>query len=93
MAKKEAAKAELMVVNTAYFLTEANLVPDPITSGRELVIVDEADVLESELMNFATFEVSETVCDPVDVLFDGRDHVGADRRAARAGDGEEVRKP
>jgi len=59
MAKKEAAKAELMVVNTAYFLTEANLVPDPITSGRELVIVDEADVLESELMNFATFEVSE----------------------------------
>ena len=34
--------------------------------------------------------VGKTLCNPVDVLLDRHRHVGQDRRAARAGDGEQV---
>ena len=37
-------------------------------------------------------QVGEAVGDPVHVLLDGHDHVAEHRRAARAGDGEEVRE-
>lgn len=50
-AKLEALAAPLAVANTAYFLSEANLVGR--MSGRyRLVVVDEADTLESILMGF-----------------------------------------
>lgn len=48
VAKKEALAADIAVLNTAYFLTECNG-PGKF-SGSELVIVDEADLLENELM-------------------------------------------
>lgn len=48
MARDAAAHARLAVLNTAYFLTEAN--GPGRFSGRELVVVDEADRLEEELM-------------------------------------------
>lgn len=57
MAKSEALRSRLAVLNTSYLLTEGNNVGR--FSGRELVIADEADVLESELMGFVTYELSE----------------------------------
>lgn len=55
-AKVSALRSGLAVVNTAYFLTEANYIGN--LSGRDLVIVDECDVLERELMGFVEFNIS-----------------------------------
>lgn len=60
IAKKEALASRLGILNTSYFLTEANYVGN--TGGkhaRDLVIVDEADTLESVLMGFVQYELSE----------------------------------
>lgn len=54
-AKKEALGAPLAVTNISYLLTEANYVGG--FSGRDLIIVDEADTLESMLMNFVEFRI------------------------------------
>lgn len=59
IAKADAAEAPLAVLNTAYFLTEANL-PNSHFGGkakRELVVIDEADTLEDMLMNYVEFTV------------------------------------
>jgi Rad3-related DNA helicase len=56
-AKRAAFKSDIAVVNTAYLLHETNHVGG--FTGRDLVIVDEADVLEQELMRFVQFEISE----------------------------------
>lgn len=55
IAKREALEADLAVTNISYLLTEANYVGG--FSGRDLVIVDEADTLESMLMGFVEFRV------------------------------------
>lgn len=60
MAKREALGSRLSILNTSYLLAEANYVGN--TGGknrRRLVISDEADVLESELMGFVQYELSE----------------------------------
>lgn len=57
IAKKAALRAELAVTNTAYFLTEANYVKG--FSGRDIVIADECDTMESMMMNFVQFEISQ----------------------------------
>lgn len=57
VAKREALSADLAVINTSYLLAEANNVGK--FGGRELVICDEADVLESELMGFVEYGVSD----------------------------------
>lgn len=59
VAKQEAMAAELAVVNTSYFLAEANHVGQ--FSGFDLIIVDEADALESVLMGFVEYEVPRYV--------------------------------
>jgi ATP-dependent DNA helicase DinG len=56
VAKSQALRARLMLLNTAYFLNEANYVGQ--TAGRGLVIADECDTLESQLMGFVSFELS-----------------------------------
>ena len=56
-AKRAAFTSDLAVVNTAYLLNELNHVGG--FAGRDLVVVDEADVLEQELMRFVQFEVSD----------------------------------
>lgn len=59
VAKNAAVAAELAVLNTSYFLHEANGA-QPSFGGkarRELVVIDEADLLESALMGFVQFEV------------------------------------
>lgn len=57
IAKKEALRAPLAVTNIQYLLTEANFVGG--FSGRDLIIVDEADTLESMLMNFVEFRIPQ----------------------------------
>lgn len=56
IAKMEALQSPLAVINTAYFLAECNYVGK--LSGRELVIVDECDLLEKEVMGFVEFAVT-----------------------------------
>lgn len=56
IAKREALRAPLSCLNTAYFLTEANG-PGGF-SGRQLIVVDEADRLEDALLNAAEGKVS-----------------------------------
>lgn len=59
-AKSAALDSGIAVVNTSYFLTEANFVGNfGQRNARDLVIVDECDVLERELMGFVEFSVSE----------------------------------
>lgn len=58
VAKADALDADLAVLNTAYFLTEANG-PGKV-SGRDLVILDEADTLESALMSHAEVRISRS---------------------------------
>lgn len=57
-AKGEAAGAAVGVLNTAYFLAETNLEKSAF-SGRELVVVDEADTLEASLMGTVEFRLSD----------------------------------
>lgn len=59
-AKREALSSRLAILNTSYLLAEANYVGN--TGGknrRRLVIADEADVLESELMGFVQYQLTE----------------------------------
>lgn len=60
-AKMEAGSARLAVLNTAYFLAETNYVDNSLFRGRGLALIDEADMLESELMRF--IEVTITARD------------------------------
>ena len=59
VAKDRLLAADLGVVNTALFLTEANYVGR--LSGWEQVVLDEADSIESQLMGFAELRVSKKV--------------------------------
>lgn len=59
-AKNAAVNAPLAVLNDDYFLTEAN--GPGRFSGGNMVIVDEVDSIESQLLNFIEFTVSERQC-------------------------------
>lgn len=63
MAKARAAASDLAVLNTSYWLHEANG-QQPTFGGknrRDLAIIDEADVLENSLMGFVKFEVPQWI--------------------------------
>lgn len=55
-AKDAAIASSIAVLNTTYYLTEAN--GPGRMRGRDLVIIDEADTLESELMRWSEFRIS-----------------------------------
>jgi ATP-dependent DNA helicase DinG len=55
-AKREGLSSNLTVLNTAYFLTEAN--GPGRFSGRGLVVLDECDTLERELMSYVECQIS-----------------------------------
>jgi Rad3-related DNA helicase len=59
VAKRSALEAQVAVINTAYMMSEANYVGG--FSNRDLTVVDECDVLEGELMNFVSYQVTESV--------------------------------
>lgn len=62
-AKARAVGSNLAVLNTSYWLHEANGANPSFGGGarRELAIVDEADVLEGSLMGFVEFEVPQWI--------------------------------
>lgn len=55
VAKRTALESWLCVMNTSYLLAEANFIGR--FSDRELIVVDEADVLEGELMSFIEYRI------------------------------------
>jgi len=55
-AKKKALASPIVVTNTSYFLCEANYVGR--FSGLNFLVVDEGDLLERELLRFASIELS-----------------------------------
>ncbi len=58
-AKIEAAKSNLLVTNSAYFLYESNFAGEnSICDGSPFVVIDECDALESTLMSFCSFAMS-----------------------------------
>lgn len=61
IAKREALGAPLAVLNTAYFLTEANFVGT--FSDQEFIILDEADTLEDALMSFVDVTITQKQLD------------------------------
>lgn len=60
VARREAMTAEMGVLNTSYLLAECNG-PGKFR-GRELVVMDEADLIERELLGFVELRLSEKVC-------------------------------
>lgn len=57
VAKRAALGAPLAVLNTAYFMTEANFVGG--FSDQELVVVDEFDTVEDQLMSFIEVAITQ----------------------------------
>lgn len=57
-AKAHAIRTPLVCTNTAYFLYEANYVGN-IPLARDLIIVDEADLLEDTLLSFVEVSISK----------------------------------
>jgi ATP-dependent DNA helicase DinG len=64
-AKASAQGAELAVLNTSYFLHATNYAKE--FGDRQLVIVDECDVLEKELMGFVEVTISERIIAELDL--------------------------
>lgn len=58
VAKRQALGSNIAVVNTAYLMAEANHIGN-IVKGRELMVMDECDVLERELMGFVEFNLGD----------------------------------
>jgi len=58
VARDAAQKARLAILNTSYFLTDANKGGGKF-AGRELAVLDEADQLESELLNQVEVKISK----------------------------------
>lgn len=57
LVRERAAVAELAILNTSYLLTDLNL-GGARFRGRGLIVIDEADMLEGELLNQVSVEVS-----------------------------------
>lgn len=57
-AKATAMRSSVVCTNTAYFLYEANFV-GALPLGRQLIIVDEADMLEDTLLSFVEVTISK----------------------------------
>jgi len=58
-AKKIALSAGLAILNTAYYLTETNFIGR--FAERNMVIVDECDLLEGALLNFVELNISDSM--------------------------------
>lgn len=64
-AKLAALSAPIAVLNTAYFLTEANFVGG--FSGQKLLLIDEADTIENMLMSFIEVTITEKQLDELEM--------------------------
>ncbi len=65
-AKATAMRSDLVCTNTAYFLYEANYVGS-IPLARQLVIVDEADLLEDVLLSFVEVSITKRRAKELDI--------------------------
>lgn len=65
IAKMEAFRSPLGVLNTSYFLSEVNYVG--MFSETEFLILDELDSLEAQLMNFIQLSITKKQLDRIDV--------------------------
>lgn len=65
VAKKAALRAPLAILNTSYYLHEANYIGG--FSDRDLVIVDEFDTLEGQLMNFIEVVITQKQLDSLQI--------------------------
>lgn len=65
--KKAALAAEVAVLNTAMFLSEANYAGGFGGAKFPLVVCDEADLLEAELMSFAELAISPAMIERLDL--------------------------
>lgn len=61
VAKREALMAPLAVLNTSYFLTEANYVGT--FSDQEMIVLDECDLLDDALMSFVDVTITQKQLD------------------------------
>lgn len=60
-AKIDVLKSKYRILNMSYYLSECNYVGQ--FSGQEVVVIDEADRLEDELINFISLKISENDID------------------------------
>lgn len=67
VARDDALRSDLAVLNTSYFLHTANYTRN--FSGREFVIADEADVLEDALLGFVEFEMPRWIAEMLHLDF------------------------
>lgn len=58
IAKRNAIRSDLVCTNTSYFLHEANFVGN-LPLARQLIVVDEADLLEDVLLSFVEVHISK----------------------------------
>lgn len=65
-AKVDAIRSPLAILNTSYFLTDANKSQGSFT-GRDLTIIDECDLLEHELLNFVELNISPAALKRMDM--------------------------
>lgn len=70
IAKQDAIKADLAVINTSYLLSEANYIGT--FSEYPLIIADECDMLEGELMNFVQFSISDYMLKDLGLVAPGK---------------------
>lgn len=67
-AKRVASASPIPVTNTAYLVSETNRGRGDLIRKRDLVIVDEADTLESILMGQVSLEISERMVNRLGIL-------------------------
>ncbi len=65
IAKKAARSAPIAVLNTAYFLSEANFVG--MFSGYDLLVIDEFDTVEDQLMSYIEVVITQRQLQRLDV--------------------------
>lgn len=65
VAKKEALRAPLAVLNAAYFLSEANYSGG--FSGTKLLLYDESDTIENMLMSFIEVQITQRQLDEIGI--------------------------
>lgn len=66
-AKATAMRSDLVCTNTSYFLHEANYVGN-LPLARQLIIVDEADLLEDTLLSFVEVSISKRRAKELDIV-------------------------
>lgn len=66
-ARGRAAESALVVTNTSYFVADTQLSANSILAGRDFVVVDECDTLESILMGHIEVNISKRMAQELDL--------------------------